>query len=355
MTSSFRDPSAVNQGGQMVGLRNINAGTTEEQKKKAAELQAIEDKKASGSGFSQPKGAPNNSGGADNAVNTGDGGSGDSNTGGNNFEPGLFNFASIMEDFYNYQPEEGDQLGQLQKSAYQGNLVQTAFDAQLASALADQNAGIAQENMIAQANLEKINATDLMQTEFGFNELSKESNFNYENSFANAQYDRDVGMLAATGEQQRDNIREASNQERLTSIVQGEQDRLKDAQNNQSAEKIATGQYASNDYQADVTADASKFKSSSELEGTTFTAASQERSATRASEAKEDVARTAAGASMYGADRQLDATKDTNVTSTRNIRTEGDETRTTMDLENRLKAKDRADMSRYARGTARNY
>mgnify|MGYP003135134855 CR=1 FL=1 len=331
MTSSFRDPSAVNERGQK------------------------NDKKSQGSGFSQPKGAPNNSGGAANRINTAASVSEESNSGNNNFEPGLFNFASIMEDFYNYQPEEGDQLGQLQKSAYQGNLVQTAFDAQLASALADQNAGIAQENMIAQANLEKINATDLMQTEFGFNELSKESNFNYENSFANAQYDRDVGMLAATGEQQRDNIREASNQERLTTIVQGEQDRLKDAQNNQSQEKIATGRYASDDYQADVSADASRDVASTQADADRDVATTQKEASVRGSEAKEQVAETAASASMYGADRQLDATKDTNVTSTRNIRTEGEETRTTMDLENRLKAKDRADMSRYARGTARNY
>ena len=294
---------------------------------------------------------------------------------GNSFEPGVFNFGQIMEDFYQYEPEEGDQIGQLQKSAFQGNLVQTGFDAMLASALADQNAAIAQENMKAQADLEKLNSLDLMQAEFGYNELSKESNFNYENSFANSQYDRDVGMLAATGEQQRDNIKEQSNQDRLTNIVQGEQQRLTDAQNIASQEKIATGQFASDDYQADVAADASKFGAQTSADASRDVAGTQadaskygadkskeasvrssvasETVATTRGEADKDVAKTAAGASMYGSDRQLEGVKDTNVTSTRNIRATGEETRSTQDNEQRLKARERADMSRYSRSMAR--
>ena len=360
---------------------------------------------------------------------------------GNSFEPGVFNFGQIMEDFYNYQPEEGDEIGQLQKSAFQGNLVQTGFDAMLASALADQNAAIAQENMSQQANLEKLNSLDLMQAEFGYNELSKESNFNYENSFANAQYDRDVGMLAATGEQQRDNIKEQSNQDRLTNIVQGEQQRLTDAQTLASQEKIATGQFASDDYQADKAAEASMFgsqasadasrdvaetqagasnygadqqleaqrlrtqadkditdtqtQSAERITDTQTTSAenitdkqtgSQERITDtqtqsaeniadtqrssayettdlrttadvdigdRAARAQEFAARRAAEASEYGSDKSLEGVKDTNVTSTRNIRATGDETRSTQDNEQRLKARERADMSRYSRSMAR--
>ena len=349
---------------------------------------------------------------------------------GNSFEPGVFNFGQIMEDFYNYQPEEGDEIGQLQKSAFQGNLVQTGFDAMLASALADQNSAIAQENMTQQANLEKLNSLDLMQAEFGYNELSKESNFNYENSFANAQYDRDVGMLAATGEQQRDNIKEQSNQDRLTNIVQGEQQRLTDAQTLASQEKIATGQFASDDYQADKAAEASMFGSQASADASREVAVTQagasnygaqadkditdtqtqsaeritdtqttsaenitdkqtgsqeritdtqtqsaeniadtQRSSAyettdlrttadvdigdRAARAQEFAARRAAEASEYGSDKSLEGVKDTNVTSTRNIRATGDETRSTQDNEQRLKARERADMSRYSRSMAR--
>ena len=360
-----------------------NAGSS------AEDIQAFMDDKIKslGSGFSQPKSAPSSvaSGiqesfakmleGGQKATaftgerqvqpeRTGEGGAAGTGSGGNSFEPGVFNFGQLMEDFYSYQPEEGDTLGQMQKNAFQGNLVQTGFDAMLASALADQNSANAQENMKVQADLEKLNSLDLMQAEFGYNELSKESNYNYENSFANAQYDRDVGMLAATGEQQRDNIREQSNQDRLTNIVEGEQQRLTDAQNIASAEKIATGQYASNDYRAEVAADASKFGASesragaenvaeTQKEASTYGADRSKEASVRASEADEFAATAAKDASIYGADKQLEGVKDTNVTSTRNIRATGEETRSTQDNEQRLKARERADMSRYSRSMAR--
>ena len=73
----------------------------------------------------------------------------------------------------------------------------------------------------------------------------------------------------------------------------------------------------------------------------------------RAARAQEFAADRAAKASEYGSDRSLEGTKDTNVTSTRNIRATGDETRSTQDNEQRLKARERADMSRYSRSMAR--
>ena len=310
---------------------------------------------------------------------TGEGGASGDGSDENSYQPGLFNFGQIMDNFFTKEVAEDDTLGQLQKSAFEGNMVQTALDAQLAGAMADKNAAIAQENMAQQADLEKLNSLDLMQAEFSFNELSKESNFNYENSFANSQYDRDVGMLAATGEQQRDNIKEQSNQDRLSNIVAGEQQRLTDAQNIASQEKIATGQFASNDYQADVAADASKFGATAAADAATTVASTQATSAenitdtqTKSAEtitdkttqsderitgvktkSDETIAETAADASMYGARKQLEGVQDTNRTSTENIRVTGGETRSTQNNEQRLKARERADMSRYSRSMAR--
>tara|TARA_B100000965_G_scaffold405325_1_gene438950 strand:- start:497 stop:1582 length:1086 start_codon:yes stop_codon:yes gene_type:complete len=353
---------------------------------------------------------------------------------GNPFDPGVFNFASIMEDFYSSSGEDASEDERLQKAAFQGNLVQTGFDAMLASSLAEQNSAIAQENMTTQAMLEKSNAQDLMTSEFGFNELSKESNFKYENNFANAQYDRDVGMLAATGQQQRDNIREQSDQDRLTNIVQGEQQRLTDAQNIASQEKIAEGRYASDSYQADRAAEASMFGAQASADASRDVAETQKESAEtttglrtaadeniaktgakasmygsrEAAEAQKQVARTQANAqttvagtqrksalettglrtgadkdiartqrrsaaettdraslaeerkaasaeraSKFGSTAQLEGVRDTNRTTIENTRTTGDETRSTLEKENRLKARDRADMSRYSRGLAR--
>ena len=65
--------------------------------------------------------------------------------------------------------------------------------------------------------------------------------FEHQNNFANSQYDRDVGMLAATGEQDRMNITSQGQQNRLGDIVKGEQSRLNiGAQGQQDRQNITT-------------------------------------------------------------------------------------------------------------------
>ena len=97
---------------------------------------------------------------------------------------------------------------------------------------------------------------------------------------------------------------------------------------------------------ASTQADASRDVASTEAD------ASRDVATTQAG-ASRDVATTQADAAKYGADKQLEGTKDTNTTSTRNIGATGEETRKTQNNEYRLKAKDRAGMHKYARSTAR--
>ena len=110
---------------------------------------------------------------------------------------GMFNFQQIMNDFYNYKPEEGDVAGQMQKQAYQGNMVQSALDAQLAQQLGQFNSALSQQNMTHQADLEQRNQSALMKEQFNYGMQNMDAQFQYQNSAANAQHDRDLGMLAA--------------------------------------------------------------------------------------------------------------------------------------------------------------
>lgn len=306
------------------------------------------------------------------------------------YNPGLFDFQKMMNDFYSYgaKDEDGniDKEAAMVKNAMQANFLQSAIDGQIAAGLAQQNSAIAMDNMSHQANLELANTQDLMQREFAFNQLAQESTFKYESDFANAQYDRDIGMLTATGEQNRMNMQEQGQQDRLGEIVAGEQERLTSALNNASAEAIASGRYGADKYTSDRQLEGTKFTaaarqaadmygSDKSLESTKYSSDATKDVGLRQAEASENVAgtqkeaatevaatkagadvessRLAAEASKYGADRTLEGTKDTNITSTRNIGETGKQTRETMGLENRLKAKDRADMHRYARSTAR--
>ena len=118
---------------------------------------------------------------------------------------GMFNFKQIMEDFYGQKAASEDQ--QLQKDAYAGNMVQSAFDAQLAQQMATTNAALAQQNMTHQADLEQRNQAANMAQEFNYGMQSMDAQFNYENDFADNQHKRDLGMLQKTGQQERKTIK----------------------------------------------------------------------------------------------------------------------------------------------------
>ena len=121
---------------------------------------------------------------------------------------GMYDFEAMMEDFFKNGSDEA-------LDTFQAGAIQSSMDSQLAQAMAHTNAGIAQDNMKMQANLERKNQSKLMEKEFNYGMESMEAQFKYENRFANKQHDRDVSMLKKTGQQ-----------ERLTIGAQGEQDRL---------------------------------------------------------------------------------------------------------------------------------
>ena len=111
----------------------------------------------------------------------------------------MFNFQQMMEDFYNYEPEEGDTQGQMMKNAYQGNFLQSAIDLQLAMQLGQFNNSLAQNNMTHQADLEQRNQSALMRVKFNYGMRKMDAQFQYQNEFANAQHDHDLGMASAVG------------------------------------------------------------------------------------------------------------------------------------------------------------
>ena len=119
----------------------------------------------------------------------------------------MFNFSQIMNDFYNYKPGEDDNEGRMQKNAFQGNFIQSGLDAELSKMLGQFNAGLAQSNMTQAADLEQRNQSALMKDEFNYGKQSMDAQFQYQNQFANAQHERDLGMVSAVGEQDRSHHR----------------------------------------------------------------------------------------------------------------------------------------------------
>ena len=140
-------------------------------------------------------------------------------------DQGMFKFDSIMNQFYNYKPKSSDSEGRAIKNNFQANMIQSGFDAQMAKDMAFSQSQIAQENMTHAADLEARNTSSNMKQEFNYGMQSMEAQFGYQDKFANNQFDRDLGTLAATGEQERLGIGAKGAQDRLTTVTQGEQQR----------------------------------------------------------------------------------------------------------------------------------
>ena len=286
---------------------------------------------------------------------------------------GMFNFSQIMDDFYSSSPDNDE--GRMQKNAFQGNFIQTGLDAQVSQQLGQFNAGLAQSNMTHAADLELRNQSALMKDEFNYGMQAMDAQFGYKNEFADAQHGRDLGMVGAMGEQDRLNMDNQGQQDRLTTITTGEQTRLTDDMNNVSKEKMASGSYdkdrdvanteasaqigsqqiaadASRDT-AKTTADATKDVAGIQSDAEKYKADSTVKATQIGADADKFKATTAADASKYGSDRTVDVANVNAKGTIDNTRATGDETRKTQDNENRLKAKDRANMHSYARSTAR--
>ena len=284
----------------------------------------------------------------------------------NDFYNGMFNLNEVMKGFYQYQPDSQDEIGNAIKNTFASNMIQSAFDQQMAMQMAQFQAGIGTQNMETAANLELQNNSKLMTQEFEQGMQTMGAQFDLQNNYANAQYDRDIGMLGATGEQNRKNQDNESFNKRQEAIVAGEQQRQNTAlQGGIDIDKANIAADASK-YGATVAADASKYSSDASVASAGIAADASMYGAKQSADASRDVASTQAGASMYGAkqaadaskygaDRSLEGVRDTNITSTRNIRTTGDETRKTnaqanqfdVDKENRANARSRAGARRY--------
>lgn len=131
-------------------------------------------------------------------------------------DQGMFDFQKVMDSFYKFNPTDEDSEATAIKRNFQANMVQSGFDSQLAKDMAQQQSSIAQSNMTHAADLEARNTSSNMEQEFNYGMQSMGAQFDFQDKFANNQYDRDLGTLAATGEQERANISTQGEQGRET-------------------------------------------------------------------------------------------------------------------------------------------
>lgn len=141
---------------------------------------------------------------------------------------GQFKFDQVMNEFYNYKPKDDDAYGNAMKNSFQANMVQSAWDTNMAKDMAQTQAGLSQGTMTHAADLELRNKSTLMQQEHNYGMQSMGAQYDYQNKFSDNQVDRDITTMGAAGEQQRMGIGATGQEDRLTTITKGEQDRLSD-------------------------------------------------------------------------------------------------------------------------------
>lgn len=303
------------------------------------------------------------------------------NTGGS--YPGMFNFQGIMDQFYNYKPNKEDDFGNAIKNTFASNMIQSAFDKEMSKEMGEFQNALGQSNMEMAAKLELANNSSMMQQEFNYGMQSMGAQFDFQNDFANAQFDRDVAMTAAEGEDTRKTQDNESFNRKQETIVAGEQQRLTDTgrireQGQQSKElaavqggeqrltdtnksQLAREELAEQGNQQRAT-DTNRLRVTGEETRLNTQTQGSEQRATDSNRIKTEGAEQRLNTQTQGSEQRLTDTnritvtgKEQRATDTNRINTQGDDNRKTMDFGNRLEARTRADQSKYSRNTARSF
>ena len=107
----------------------------------------------------------------------------------------MFNFQDVMGDYYNYDPK--DDAGKASKRSFQANMVQSAFDTQLAMAQAEQAQKYDLDTRLATANLELSNQKALMEDTFSYGSQKMAMEYDLQSRFAVDDAARELNQQAA--------------------------------------------------------------------------------------------------------------------------------------------------------------
>ena len=138
----------------------------------------------------------------------------------------MFGFQNVMKDYYGYKPGADDDAGRASKRAFQANMVQSAFDTQLAMQQAEQAQKYDLDTRMATADLELRNQKNLMKDTFDYGMQKMGAEFTYQSQFAGQQQGYDLEKMDKAAFQQRNQTRLEGGENRLTLGEQGRQERM---------------------------------------------------------------------------------------------------------------------------------
>ena len=150
-------------------------------------------------------------------------------------DTGMFNFESVMKQFYDWQPAEDDAAGRELKRTFQGDFVQTVLNNEMSKDLAYTNAEIATGQMKTAAQLELANQTQIMADEYKYGSLKMGQEYNYQSKFATDEANRELNKMGAAADYQQAQTKLEGEQNRLGIKEQGVQDQALQGSKNKAA------------------------------------------------------------------------------------------------------------------------
>ena len=151
-------------------------------------------------------------------------------------------FQSMFSGIAGYEPDKNDDEGRAMKNALGYNMVSKFFDNYLSKAQSEHNLGLSMQAMNYASGIKQQEESNARKEEFGYGMRSMDHQFKLQDQFQNNEYGRNIGMLAATGEQTRKNYAAEGQQNRLQAITEGEQERLGYAAQGHQQRKTMTHQ-----------------------------------------------------------------------------------------------------------------
>ncbi len=139
---------------------------------------------------------------------------------------GIFNLQGMMDDFYGFNVKEQDAEGRAIKRTFQANMVQSAFDTQMAKDMAFANQEIASSAMNQAADLEMRNQAQVMKDEFDYGMQKMGAEFDYQNRFATDEATRQTYLMSHAGNIQQNQTSLEGEENRMGMVTTGEQERL---------------------------------------------------------------------------------------------------------------------------------
>ena len=145
----------------------------------------------------------------------------------------------MMRDLFSNGGTEDDDGRRAMRDAFQFDMASKFMNTQLGMAQSEFNLAQNKEGMAYANMLDRQTMQESRNHIFGLNMQTMDKQFELNNEYADRDFSRNLGMLAATGEQTRKNYAAEGQQQRLGTIVAGEQQRLGiQAQGDQTRQNI---------------------------------------------------------------------------------------------------------------------